>query len=146
VQYYTPPTEFFRVVESLASTLKIALMAAGISSATATAMTSPDRLGFLNRRSFANLLRGVCKKIDLNLPAPDLQLFVCCRNSLVHKGDFYCATASEAEKAEVAPRPSRFEEYIFLISVVDAFLLRLVGYRGPYLLRTGASDWEERII
>lgn len=34
----------------------------------------------------------------------------------------------------------------FFTSVVDAFLLRLIGYHGPYLMRTGGSDWEEKTV
>ncbi len=36
------------------------------------------------------------------------------------------------------------QQLVFLLGFLDAFLLRLVDYRGSYLVRTGGSDWEER--
>lgn len=116
----------------------------GVSCEAARAITGPMRLLSLNRRSFSNLLRRVRRQIDLELEAGDLELFISCRNSLVHRGGFYCATASREERNRVPPKATKFDEYLFLISVVDAFLLRLVGYKGPYLVQTGSSNYEER--
>jgi hypothetical protein len=45
-------------------------------------------------------------------------------------------------RAEVTTE-AKVEEYYFLLSIVDAFLLRLVGYSGPYLVRQLGGDGGE---
>jgi hypothetical protein len=143
VEYYIPPQRFATFLTDIADQTRRVLVANGVESSDARAITSPKRFLALNRRSFSSLLRRLCKQIGLRLRA-DLDLFVSCRNSLVHRGDFYCSTASPEERIDVPPKATRFHEYLFLVSVVDAFLLRLVGYNGPYLVRTGGSEWETK--
>jgi len=130
----------------VAESMQEVLIRNGVSGEAAKAITASLRLRSLNRRSFSNLLRRICKQIDLELESAELDLFIRCRNSLVHRGGFYCATASEEERIKVPPKATKFDEYVFLISVVDAFLLRLVGYRGPYLVHTGGSGYEKKYL
>ena len=54
--------------------------------------------GGLNRKSFAQLLTGFLNYIGLTVPPQDLQLFIQCRNKLVHTGEFYCEAASADER------------------------------------------------
>lgn len=146
VEYYMPPETFAASLEVISECVRSVLVDGGASKELSAAISGPQRLRSLNRRSFGSLLRQICREIGLRLDGSDLQLFINCRNSLVHRGDFYCQTASPAERKEVPPKATRFEEYLFLISVVDAFLLRLVDYSGPYLVRVGGSDWEEKYV
>lgn len=146
VRYHVEPARFADFLPDIAESVRAVLRRKGIDRDAAAGLAGPNRFLALNRRSFAHLLRRIARQIDLELSNSDLRLFVRCRNSLVHQGDFYCATASASECEEVPPRATKFEEYLFLISIVDAFLLRLVDYRGKYLVRTGGSDWEERTL
>lgn len=144
--FHLRPEDFARPLEAISECARSALIDSGVKAESARGISAPERFFALNRRSFAYLLRRVCRKLDLTLSRADLDLFVRCRNSLVHRGEFYCVSASEAERAERSPKATKIDEYFFLISVVDAFLLRLVDYRGPYLVRTGGAEWEERTL
>ena len=143
-EYLASPHVFDQCVDRIAGPLVEALVDGGVGRRMAKAIVARPRLRGLNRRSFSDLLGGICKQIDLRLDAGDLKLFTYCRNSLVHRGGFYCSTALEEEHARVTPKPTKFAEYLFMISVVDAFLLRLVGYRGPYLVHAEGSKFEIR--
>lgn len=144
--FHVNPEVFAVTLDDIAEAARSVLMKHGVTREAATRMSASQRFFSLNRRSFSYLLRQVCRRIELNLERRDLDLFVRCRNSLVHRGEFYCATASEEERDQVPPKATKFEEYLFLISVVDAFLLRLVDYTGPYLVRIGGSEWAKRTV
>jgi hypothetical protein len=90
------------------------------------------KLPELNRRPFKDILIGLFDSIQLNVDSDDLNLFVKCRDSLVHQGRFYCQTATPEERVKVAPLSTVTEEYYFLVHFVDRVFLKLLGYRGPY--------------
>jgi hypothetical protein len=144
VEYHISPELFSTAVQELSEAMRDILLHRDVSKNAATAMASPERLLSLNRRSFSYLLRKTAKEIGLKVAPTDVELFVRCRNSLVHRGEFYTASATPAEREEVPPKATKVEEYFFLLSFVDAFLLRLVGYSGPYLARTLTPEGEER--
>lgn len=145
LELHIAPEIFSTAVQDMADAMRGALIQHGVLRKAAIAMTRPDRLLSLNRRSFSYLLRKTAKEIGLKLAPTDLNLFVRCRNSLVHRGEFYTASATPAEREDVPPKATKVEEYFFLLSMVDAFLLRLVGYSGSYLVRTlGPERGEER--
>jgi len=143
MEHHIPPETFARAVSEISIAARDILIRHGVAPDAATAMTTAQRLLSLNRRSFSYLLRKTAKAIGLKLVTSELELFVRCRNSLVHRGNFYSQTATEQERTEVPPKASAIEEYFFLLSFVDAFLLRLVGYHGPYLVRTITQDGGE---
>jgi hypothetical protein len=136
VDHYIPPEDFARIVPDFVKRSRAILTSQGVASDTANSMIDKRRVLSLNRLGFGKLLGLVAGEVGLQLPGEDIKLFVQCRNSLVHRGDFYCNTASLEEREEVPPKASHIEEYFFMLSVVDAFLLRLVGYTGKYLVRT----------
>src|SRR5680860_918471 len=68
----------------VAESMQEVLIRNGVSGEAAKAITASLRLRSLNRRSFSNLLRRICKQIDLELESAELDLFIRCRNSLVH--------------------------------------------------------------
>ncbi len=92
------------------------------------ALSSEAKISGLNRRSFMNFLKKLCETLDLNISAEDLNLFVKCRNELVHKGRFYCSTVTNETESKV-------KEYGFLVTLLDRIFLKLLGYSGPYISR-----------
>ena len=56
------------------------------------AILSDGKLKELNRRSFNWILRKLRKQIGFNVDEAELKLFIACRNSLLHRGRFYCMT------------------------------------------------------
>lgn len=145
-RYLVPPAQHDEVVKQVHKGFRSALINAGVPGPAADSMSSHGRLGGLNRAPFRKLLQKVADRLDVSISSRDLRLFVSCRDHLVHRGDFYCASATEAERAELPPHDSRFEEYVFLLGIIDAFLLRLVGWRGEYLVRRGGSEFELRTV
>ena len=143
-EFIIPADTFQPLLGDLAAHLKSFLTARKIDAEKAGAVSSASRLPQLNRRSFSYLLRRVAKQIDLKLDRAELALVVQCRNSLVHRGDYYCVTATQDERAKNLPKPTRMAEYLFLVGFLDQFLLRLVDYRGPYAVRKPDGDWEIR--
>ncbi|MGH7794487.1 MAG: hypothetical protein ACREQ2_06280, partial [Candidatus Binatia bacterium] len=97
------------------------------------ALNSEAKIRALNRRSFRYFLRTLCETLDLNVSAEDLDLFVNCRNELVHKGRFYCSTVTTETESKV-------KEYGFLVNFLDRVFLKLVGYSGPYINRRNLGN------
>ena len=95
------------------------------------------KLYALNRTSFRSMIKKFCSYIGLSIRKVDIELFVACRNSLVHQGRFYCSTATDEERQRCPPLPDQISEYLFLLHFLDKVLLKLVGYSGSYV------DWSE---
>ena len=99
-------------------------------------------LGCINRTSFEDLLKGLWDEIDLRLENNDICLFINSRNSLIHKGKFYCE-GKESNK-QCRPLANRVEEYFFVLNILDQTMLKLIGYSGPYIdYRNFAKDSNE---
>jgi len=80
-------------------------------------------------------VEALCSEVGLALSDEDFRRFVKCRNSLVHRGRFYCETANAGERRNCPPHDSKVQEYFWLLQIVDRLFLRLVGYDGPWI------DW-----
>ena len=91
------------------------------------------KLRGLNRRSFADLLSGFFDEIGLCPSSADVQLFIQCRNKLVHTGEFYSVAATVEERVKCSPLSTPAAEYYFMVSLLDQIFLRLLGYSGPYV-------------
>lgn len=91
----------------------------------------------LNRRSFKPILKSFFKVIGLELSKRDLDLFITCRNTLVHTGRFFSETArrEDLKKYKVSFDSLGRDEYYFLVSVLDKAYLKLLGYGGPCIER-----------
>jgi len=133
--YHVDPDTFLSMVEDIATAVRDVLIRHEVPEEKATIMANPDGLLSLNRRSFSHLLRDTAKRIELKLSSKDRSRFVLCRNSLVHLGAFHCVSSVSPDRRAEVTTEAKVEEYYFLLSVVDAFLLRLVGYTGPYFVR-----------
>jgi hypothetical protein len=143
VEYHVAPDVFEGFVQEIVDAVRAVLVRHHVADEGATLIANPQRLLSLNRRSFSHLLRDTAKRIGLNLTSSDRQRFVNCRNALVHLGEFYCSASASPERRAEVTTEAKVEEYYFLLAVVDAFLLRLVGYTGPYLIRTLGGDGGE---
>ena len=90
-----------------------------------------QRLRQRRHRQFASALREACRAAGYYPSRSTINDFVASRNRLVHVGRFRADPR--------APRSSRFEdsvaEYAFMMTFLDRFFLRLLGYSGPFL------DW-----
>lgn len=93
------------------------------------------KIGELNRRSFRFVIKAFLKHIGLKIPSKDLNLFINCRNSLVHTGRFYHETATLEDRQKCEPLPSKTHEFLFLVHTLDKIFLKLLGYSGYYV------DW-----
>lgn len=88
----------------------------------------------INRRAFSTLISDFCKEINFDVNEDQVQLFVKCRNQLVHTGNFYCRYATE-DKERYPQLKDELSEYRFLVDFINKLLLKSYGYRGFYL------DW-----
>jgi hypothetical protein len=89
------------------------------------------------RATFGEVLEAMLQDVGVVASRTDVQLFVLCRNSLIHQGRFYVETATDEQRRIVPPRPDMLSEYFFLVSFLDRFMLRLFGYAGGFI------DWSK---
>jgi len=54
--------------------------------------------------------------------------------------DFGPETASQEDRRRCPPKGSPYEEYEFLVSVLDRVFLRLLGFSGSY------TDWRRKVF
>lgn len=86
-------------------------------------------------KSFKSVIANLCNSINLSARQEEIDLFVECRNSLLHEGEFCCVTAKPEQKKKCKPLSTKTEEYLFLVNFLDRVFLKLLGYNGPYI------DW-----
>ncbi len=127
-----PEATFTPLIENIQQEVCRVLADHAIRRSEVKAIASEGKIGGLNRRSFRYVLSKLCKSLELNLGA-DTDLFIACRNSLVHRGRFYSKSANPTDRARLEPPPDAAHEYFFLVNVMDRLYLRLIGYSGPYI-------------
>jgi hypothetical protein len=147
--------EWDALSSELRKAVKKVLVDSGISPEKRSLMYS--KIGELRRTPFKAILKGMFGDLDFR-PAPDdLELFVRCRDSLIHSGDFYAASEEEQrrfyksgvtlEEIRACSSASRrsVAQYFFLKHFVDRIILTLLGYGGPYrdhrLYSPVENDW-----
>ncbi len=131
------PDQTFRAFQSLLENpLRYLLSSMGVDGSDQDEIC--DKIEELNRRSFKPILKSIFKYISLDVAKNDLNLFVTCRNKLVHSGRFFSETASKKELKRYKVSFDRIgrDEYYFLVNVLDKMFLKLLGYSGPYVERT----------
>ncbi len=94
-----------------------------------------ENLEAINRRPFKALISDFCKEINFEVSEDQVQLFIKCRNKLVHTGNFYCRYATPKDKERYPQLKDELSEYRFLVDFINKLILELYGYRGFYL------DW-----
>lgn len=132
-EYCCEPEVFDAVAERLRASMKEAISGAGIPSKVRGDITARGKVNGLNRKSFKAVLQRMLKDIGLQVAEPELSLFIRCRDSLVHRGRYYCETATRADREACPPRSDPVAEHDFLEDFVDRLYLRLVGYTGDYI-------------
>ncbi|HII92487.1 MAG TPA: hypothetical protein HA262_10055 [Methanosarcina sp.] len=96
-----------------------------------------QKLEELNRISFSNIVSDLCQKAGLKVKRDDIELFVKCRNKLVHEGTFYSKFATIEDKKRWPVLEDESLEYLFLLNFVDQILLGLLKYKAEYISRSG---------
>jgi hypothetical protein len=124
---------FKKITSSLKGVIKPILESVGI---TSTEGINTGKLNDFNRKSFKILLNEIFNRIDLKIEDEDVSHFVRCRNSLVHQGRFRCETM----KGATPTSKELFQEYCFLMHILDKVVLKLIGYQGIYLNRQASGQ------
>lgn len=129
-EFVIAETKFAELMPKLKEAVSDVLKEADVPSSARGEMYGKLR-GF-NRRSFADLLGDFFDSIGLRPSGREVQLFIQCRNKLVHAGEFYCVAATADERDRCEPFPSPREEYYFMVNFLDRIFLRMLGYSGQY--------------
>jgi hypothetical protein len=122
---------------SIVNAIRPILENAGIPADKAALIASEGKIRGLNRTAFRAILKALCRHASLTAPSQEIELFILCRDYLVHTGQFYCQGGTAEERAKVRPALTPFEEFCFLISFLDRVFLKLFGYSGEYF------DWRD---
>lgn len=93
-----------------------------------------ENITALNRKPFKTLISDFCREINCEISEDQIQLFIKCRNKLVHTGNFYCRSATK-DKERYPQLKDELSEYCFLVDFINKLLLKSYGYRGFYI------DW-----
>jgi len=136
-EFLVAESSFEAFVPSIVEAIVNILRTGGIEEKTAALIASPGKVHGLNRTAFRALIKALCAFTGLKVPSKEVELFIQCRNYLVHTGRFYCTAATPAEREKVPPASTPFEEYCFMISFMDRIFLKLFGYSGEYF------DWRD---
>jgi hypothetical protein len=123
--------KFNPLIPSIQASVDEVLKKQAIDKCLRSAICAERKILGLNRRSFRHVLEKLCKEIGLDVPSDQMERFVECRNSLIHRGRFHCTTTT--------PPDNSFEgmlnEFGFMLNLVDRIFLKLLGYGGRY------RDW-----
>ncbi|HHV63160.1 MAG TPA: hypothetical protein GXX51_11050 [Firmicutes bacterium] len=121
------------LVAPLIDAIDTVLQSHGIHRDSRQQLCNRGKMKDLNRTSFRSLLKCLCNHIGLEIDKEGLDLLIKSRNSLIHRGQFYCNAADKEEAEECPPPGSEYEEYCFLVDFLNKVFLKLLGYSGPYL-------------
>lgn len=92
--------------------------------------------GILNP-TFAEQIRNACIRLRIQVEESDLGFFVKSRNELVHEARFVCQKKPPSDWPYSTPEA----EYFSMLRFVDRFVLRTIGYRGPYVDRSSGGEF-----
>ena len=127
-EYIIPPQEFNKSIHSISTAMVSTLKLQGLTDQNKIqSISSEKKIEGLNRRSFGSILREIIKEFHVNITSDEISLFIKCRDSLVHRGNFYCKTCQSDEIRECEPLPSYMFEYFFVVNILDRIFLRILG-------------------
>jgi len=128
-EYIIPPQEFNKCIPSISASMADALKLQGVTDQNKIELISVEKkIEGLNRRSFGSILKEIKNEFHVNLSSKEITLFIKCRNSLVHRGNFYCKTCQPEERQICEPLLSYIAEYFFMINILDRIFLRILGH------------------
>lgn len=81
-----------------------------------------SKIAELNRKPFKSILKKMFEQIGLAVTEDNLDRFIKIRNSLVHKASFTTNTTQ-----------GRWQEYTFIIGMLDRLFLKMLSYNGDIL-------------
>ena len=143
-EHIIPEQEFEKLLDDLKNTVDSFLESRGLGNDDRKEILGQAKA--LNRTSFRRLIKHLSADIGLPMNANDLNLFIRCRNSLVHRGQFYCVSATDKERKRCRPKPTGETEYFFLVHFLDRIFLKLFGYCGPYMdWSSGRPEWKNTL-
>lgn len=127
-EYIFPENAFERVIIPLSFQVKSILKENGLNKdmKTIESVSDKNKIKGLNYKSFSNVLKELSKDYQLELKSDERNLFIQCRNSLVHRGDFYFKTAEPEEIKKCHPLPSKKYEFFFLVNMLDRIFLKIL--------------------
>jgi len=127
-EYLFSPQEFKKSIPSISVAMVNTLKLQGVTDQNKIqSISSEKKIEGLNRRSFGSILRELIKEFHVNIASDEITLFIKCRDSLVHRGNFYCKTCLPEERQICEPLFSYMAEYFFMINILDRIFLRLLG-------------------
>lgn len=139
-EYIILPQEFNKSIPSISAAMVNSLNLQGVTDQNKIQLISGEKkIEGLNRRSFGSILKELKNEFHVTLSSKEITLFTNCRNSLVHRGNFYCKTCQSDEKQECEPLPSYMFEYFFMINVLDRIFLRILGQDDKMI----TVDWRK---
>jgi hypothetical protein len=134
-EYIFPPQEFKKIIPCVSATIVESINREGVFEPNKLqSISSARKIEQLNRRSFGSILREIVKKFHGNVSPEEITLFIKCRDSLVHRGNFYCQTCGSAEILECEPLPSYMFEYFFMINILDRIFLGILGQDSKQII------------
>lgn len=126
-EYICLPEKFTRYVPFISTAIADVLKAEGVDDRiTIQTISDKKRIEGLNRRSFRSILNKLIKEFGVDISSDEVTLFITCRDSLVHRGNFYCITCKPEERQICEPLPSYLYEYFFMINILDRIYLRIL--------------------
>lgn len=115
-----PADQFAAILPELQEAMLTLLKRHRVGKEEVETLTDLRRLQGLNRRSFRHILLRFARFLGLNIRR-DVDRFVLLRNRFIHTGSFL---------RENGENPA--QQYLFVVDVLDRFLLRLIGYSGAF--------------
>ena len=139
-EYIIDEKKFKKISKQLTNVMRDELQSAGVDGTDIQSMTG--KLKELNRSSFKRILHAIFQSIEFSPSEAETNLFVKCRNSLVHAGRFcdlkpeehellYCMPQMPDELKQVEDDTAALQ-YFFLEYFVDRVILKVLGYSGPF--------------
>jgi hypothetical protein len=101
----------------------------------AKAATSMERIATIaggRARTLRGKISNVLGDLGLHIPEHEIGFFIECRNSLLHSGYFYCDQKGRHRK-KYPPLSDHFDEYLFMVHLMDQVVLKIIGYSGRYI-------------
>jgi len=112
-EFITDDVEFKKLVPSVMEAAVRALEAGGIPSQKAQLIAARGKIWGLNRTGFRGVLKGLCRASGLSVPSSEIELFLKCRDYLVHTGRFYCRRPPLRNGTKCRPRQHRSKNSAF---------------------------------
>lgn len=90
-EYIIPPEIFEKYLSVLE---QVILKLQDLKDEKIRAISDKNKINQLNRRSFRSILTEIIKNFGIHITSEEISLFINCRDSLVHRGNFYCKNLS----------------------------------------------------